>query len=103
MAAGAAVKEALWLRKLMADIGVGTSQVKIYGDNQGALKIIKHPIASARSKHIEVIHHFVRERVNRGEVTFEYCATDKMLADFLTKPLTVGKLEACKTGVGLMR
>jgi hypothetical protein len=101
MAAAFAVKEALWLRKLMADFGFGTQPVKIYGDNQSALKLIKHPIASLRSKHIDVIYHFARERAARGEVKFEYIKTDDMIADIMTKPLPEGKLEKFREAMGV--
>jgi hypothetical protein len=101
MAAAFAVKEALWLRKLMCDLGMGTQPVKIYGDNQSALKLIKHPIASLRSKHIDVIYHFARERAARGEVKFEYLKTDDMVADIMTKPLSEAKLVKFRNEMGI--
>ena len=54
---------------------------------------MKHPIASQRSKHIDVIHHFARERVARKEVEFAYCRTDDMKADILTKALMARKVQ----------
>lgn len=102
MAAAQAVKEALWLRKLMADLGMKTTTVRIYCDNQGAIKLLKHPIASVRSKHIDVLHHFARERVARKEVEFQYCATDEMVADNLTKALASTKFYSCCVGMGVM-
>ena len=52
MASAQAVKEALWLRKLLLDFGVKIGAMKIYSDSQGAIKLLKHPIASSiRSKH----------------------------------------------------
>ena len=102
MASAQAVKEALWLRKLMLDFGVKIGAMKIYSDSQGAIKLLKHPIASIRSKHIDVIHHFARERVSRKEVMFEYCSTDAMIADCFTKALPPGKFRWCCAGMGVL-
>ena len=101
MAAFGAVKEALWLRKLMNDLDVHTKTIKIYGDNQAALKLLKHPIASVRSKHIDIIYHFARERVSRNEVTFEGISTDIMVADIMTKALPESKFIYCRKSMGM--
>ena len=103
MAAGSAVKEALWLRKLLSDFGIvtGGSAVEIRCDNQGAIKLLKHPIASVRSKHIDVLHHFARERMARGEVDFQYCKSEDMAADCLTKAVPAGKVVKCRQLMGM--
>ena len=101
MAAAQAVREALWLKKLLGDFGIKVGSMPIFTDSQGALKLLKHPIASIRSKHIDVIHHFARERVARKEVCFEYCSTEAMLADCFTKPLPVKKFRFCCLGMGV--
>lgn len=101
MAAAHAVKEALWLRKLLATFGINVTPVQLLCDNQGAIKLVKHAIASMRSKHIDVMHHFVRERVARGEVVFSYCKSEDMVADCLTKAVPVSKFAKCKHGMGV--
>ncbi|KAF8055085.1 Retrovirus-related Pol polyprotein from transposon TNT 1-94 [Scenedesmus sp. PABB004] len=102
MAASAAVKEALWLRKLMSDLKVNIGAIDILSDNQGAIKLLRNPVSSQRSKHIDVAHHFARERVARGEVTFHYVPTADNIADALTKPLALSKFVACRTGMGMV-
>ncbi len=100
MSAAAAVKEGLWLRKLMADLGRPTA-IKIFADNQSAIKLLRNPISSLRSKHIDVVHHFARERVMRGEVTFSYIKTTDQMADILTKALPGVKHHQCKEDMGV--
>jgi hypothetical protein len=75
--------------------------VTILCDNQGAVKLLKYPIASQRSKHIDVLHHFARKMVARKEVEFVYCPTGEMAADFLTKAVPAGKFKKCCEMVGL--
>ena len=70
-------------------------------DNQGAIKLLKNPIASQRSKHIDIQHHFVRERVARGEVAFTYCDTKIMVADIMTKALPKNKFDFCRINMGV--
>lgn len=102
MAAAHAIKEALWLRNLMTDFGKPVSTVLLHADNQGALKLLKHPVASLRTKHIDVMHHFARDRVARKEVAFEYCKSADNMADVMTKPLPEAKYVACCKGMGMM-
>ena len=102
MAAAQAVKEALWLNTLLSDFGIRAGAQKIYCDSQGAMKLLKHPIASIRSKHIDVLHHFARDRVMRKEVSFEYCSTESMVAHCFTKPLPIRKYRFCCAGMGVV-
>ncbi len=62
--------------------------VVIRCDNQGVISLTKNPTHHAQTKHIDVQHHFVRERVENGEVRFEYCVTEHMVADVLIKALS---------------
>ena len=101
IAAAAATKEALWVRKLLASFKADPGTVEIFSDNQGTIKLIRNPVITPRSKHIDVAHHFTRERAARGEVTFTYVPTDKNPADALTKALPLGKFEGYRASMGM--
>ncbi len=101
MAAAATIKEALWLRKLLNDLRFDSPSIAIKADSQSAIKLLKNPIVSNRSKHIDVVHHFARERVARNEVTFTYIRTDLMVADALTKPVPATKFNFCTNAMGI--
>ena len=85
----------------MMDLQRVPSTMIIYSDNQAALTLLKHPITSKRSKHIDIIYHFAHERVARKEIEFKYISTNEMVADILTKPLPELKFKACRMAMGL--
>ena len=69
-----ACQEAVWLRRLLADIGLewkGPST--ICEDNQGAIELAKNPRFHNRTKHIDVSFHYIREHVNIKTVSVKYC------------------------------
>jgi hypothetical protein len=102
IAAGEGVKEAIWLRSLMKDIGLQQKgPTRIYGDNQAAIAILKSDVASRRTKHIDIAYHFAREAVQAGQVSFQYIRTDEMIADIFTKPLGRIKLEKFRKLLGV--
>ena len=90
MAACAAAQEALWLRVLLADLGVDiVKPISLKEDNQAAIAFSKNPGYHKRSKHIDIRYHFVRERVAAGELTLDCIPTESQLADIFTKALDV--------------
>ena len=101
MAAASTVKEALWLRKLFTDLDLHIACIDIKSDSQSAIHMLKNPVISLRSKHIDIVHHFARERVARGEVNFFYIPTDSMVADILTKPVPTNKFKFCRDAMGI--
>ena len=58
-------------------------------NNQSAILLEKNGklSSSSRTKHINVRYFFIKDCVDRKEVKIEFCGTDKMWADFYTKPL----------------
>eukprot|EP00963_Diacronema_lutheri_P013672 scaffold2671_cov455-Pavlova_lutheri.AAC.2 len=101
-AATAAVKEVLWIKNyLMQLLKPEHITATIHMDNQSALRLIKNPQSVTRAKHIDVQHHFLRERAIRAEVNFVYCSTDQMWADYLTKRLPAEKFRTCIKRLGM--
>jgi len=101
MAASCGVKEALWLTKLYADLGILAPIPEIHCDNMATLSMIRNPIISDRSKHIDTAHHFIRERVARQQVAFSFVPTKDQHADILTKPLPKAAFTKLKPHLGM--
>lgn len=84
-----ATQEAIWMRRLLTDIGCKSEEpTTMYEDNQGAIEISKNPRFHNRTKHIDITFHFIREKISSNEVKVVYCSTNSMLADIMTKGLT---------------
>ena len=92
MAATQATKEAIWLCQLLSELGHPQRGVTvIFKDNSGCIELAKNPIHHVRTKHIDIQHHFVREKVLSGKVELVHCSTNEQLADIMTKPLVRDK------------
>ncbi|MCO5578408.1 hypothetical protein L7F22_032250 [Adiantum nelumboides] len=95
--------ECVWLRCLMADLGVGQDTANtIYTDSQSALAVARNLVFHARTKHIKVHYHYVRERLSAREISLAYVPTQNNLADLFTKALSREKLEAFRKALGLL-
>ena len=83
-----AAKEFLWIQQLLKDLGRSEYAPKVlFTDSQGAIALAKNPQYHARTKHIDIQLHFIREHVNNGRIHLEYCPTEDMVADVMTKAL----------------
>lgn len=104
MSISSTLQELLWIRNLISEINpsVVSGPTKLFCDNIGALELSKNSIINDRSKHIDVRHHFIREHIKNNDVCVEYIASDKNIADFLTKPLSGLKHKINVENIGLM-
>jgi hypothetical protein len=96
MAAAAAAREALWSKRLVVDFGLSDAPNQICSDSQSAIALAHKPAVWQRSKHIDILHHFVREKVHLTEVQLVYCATKEMIAESLTKVVGRNKILLCR-------
>lgn len=90
VAGAEAAKEAVWIRNFINDLripGVHIGTVPLYIDNNSALKLTRNPEFHSRSKHIDVKHHFIREKVDDGVINTLRVETADNLADIFTKGL----------------
>ena len=79
---------------LCKDFGIEIeTPINVYGDNQGSMDMIRNPSSNERSKHIDIRHHFVREKYSSGLINVTYKDTNENIADLFTKPATRQKLE----------
>ncbi|KAG6437014.1 hypothetical protein SASPL_101921 [Salvia splendens] len=86
--------EGIWLRRILEDLQqVQKEATTIYCDNMSAIAMRKNHVFHSRSKHIELRHYFIRDMVNKEEISLEYVGTKEQLADFLTKAIPVEKFE----------
>ena len=98
IAASEATKEAIWLRKLLLDIGhgcIGPTALNV--DNQSAIKLSRNPEFHRRSKHIDVRYQFICEKLENNEIDTKYVSTHDQYADILTKPLSNDKFNILRT------
>ena len=100
-----AIKEVIWLKNLLNQLlrpdDSDPKATVIFGDNQGAIALAKNAQFHARTKHIDIAHHFVREKVNDGIVDVQYVPIDKQMADGLTKALCLDKFVAFRDALGV--
>jgi hypothetical protein len=84
-----AITMILWTKLFMEAQGYVVEENIIYQDNKSSILLEKNGRKSAgkRSRAINIRYFFVTDHVKKGNVTIEYCPTDEMIADFMTKPL----------------
>ncbi|KAL2512470.1 Reverse transcriptase Ty1/copia-type domain-containing protein [Abeliophyllum distichum] len=68
IAACDAVKERLWLRGLLGEIGFRNETIRLYTDNQSVIHLSKNPVYHDRTKHVDIKFHFVRDMVEKNIV-----------------------------------
>ncbi|CAH9084821.1 unnamed protein product [Cuscuta epithymum] len=83
------VQDTLHIQSILFELGITIREpVQLLCDNVSASYLSTNPIQHARSKHISIDYHFVRERVSHRDLVVRYVPTQFQLADILTKCLS---------------
>jgi hypothetical protein len=97
-----ATAEVMWVQTLLKELGVkGPKFARLWCDNLGATYLSANPVFHARTKHIEVDFHFVREKVAQGLLQIRFISTKDQVADGFTKPIPVKELERFRHNLNL--
>lgn len=95
-------KEILWIQQLINELKpkyVGC--VEIFVDNTSAMSIANEEAFRARTKHIDIRHHHIRQQLELGKIKLSHVSTNHMTADLLTKAINGIKTQECATAMGL--
>ena len=98
-----ATAELIWVQSLLRELRVSQDQPPIlWCDNIGATYLSSNPVFHARTKHIEVDYHFVRERVAQKLLRIKFISSKDQLADIFTKPLPQPQFVGCRHNLNLL-
>mmetsp|Transcript_73676 Transcript_73676/g.213428 ORF Transcript_73676/g.213428 Transcript_73676/m.213428 type:complete len:334 (-) Transcript_73676:1990-2991(-) len=83
----------LWTKLFLEAQGFPLEANIVYQDNTSSMKLEQNGKASSgkRTRHFNIKYFYITDLIQRGELEIEYCPTDEMIADYMTKPLTGAK------------
>uniref|UniRef100_A0A803L1D0 Retrovirus-related Pol polyprotein from transposon TNT 1-94 n=1 Tax=Chenopodium quinoa TaxID=63459 RepID=A0A803L1D0_CHEQI len=93
--------ELLWMKNFLQELGIKQDKYTLYCDSQSAIHLVKNPTFHARSKHIGVRYHWIREVFEAKLLHLEKIHTDHNGSYMMTKTLTMQKLDVCRDEAGL--
>ncbi|SGY55114.1 BQ5605_C006g03969 [Microbotryum silenes-dioicae] len=81
-------KEGIYLSQLLEELHVQSGiPAHICTDNEAAAAVARDPVRASGTQHIRLREHFVRDMVNRGEISLSHVGTSNMVADIFTKAI----------------
>jgi histone deacetylase 1/2 len=98
-----ATVEVMWVEKLLTELQIPHSKVaRLWCDNIGATYLSQNPVFHARTKHIEIDFHFVRERVVQKLLDIRFISSNDQVADGFTKPISTAKMKQFRFNLNLV-
>jgi histone deacetylase 1/2 len=98
-----ATAEIMWVHKLLDELGIPHPKAAcLWCDNIGAKYLSENPVFHARTKHIEIDYHFVREQVAWKQLDIRFINSADQVADGFTKPLGVRQLHFFRRNLNLV-
>ena len=103
VAAALCCAQVLWIKQQLSDFGLKIEQVPIFCDNTSAINIVKNLVQHKRTKHVDIRHHFLRDNVEKGQISMNFCTTEEQIADIFTMSLAREHFERNRMELGMMK
>jgi hypothetical protein len=85
----------------MRDFGVRFERVPLKCDNTSAISVAKNLVFHKKMRQVKRRHHFLRDRVEKGDIEMRYIDTERQLADIFTKPLDASHFADLRGEIGV--
>lgn len=88
IALGHVAKEAVWIRRFINEMRLEfVESITLHSDNEMSIALTRNAESQHQTKHIDVQHHYIRELINKGELTIKWIPGSDMLVDGMIKAL----------------
>ncbi|GJW27789.1 putative ribonuclease H-like domain-containing protein [Tanacetum coccineum] len=94
--------QVLWIQNQLLDYGYNFMQTKIHIDNESTICIVKNPVFYSKTKHIEIMHHFIRDSNEKKLIQIIKIHTDQNVANLLTKAFDVSRFQYLVVSIGML-
>ncbi|MCO5609880.1 hypothetical protein L7F22_064113 [Adiantum nelumboides] len=101
VAASKACKEAIWLGRLVTDLGIKEHVPMLHCDSQSAIQLARNPVYHSKTKHVDVKYHFIKEMLEDNRIQLVKVHTTENPADLLTKGLLTASFAHCRKLLGV--
>ena len=93
----------VWIKYLLKGLNEEiTKPMILYCDNTSSINISKNHVMHAKTKHIAIKYHYVRELVEEQQVKMEYVNSKEQIANIFTKPLPKYVFEYLRGKLGVL-
>ena len=103
IACSTAVSNVVWIKRFMESLKLDMQDrwVNVFCDNKSAISLIKSRANSSKGKYIDVNYHYIQDILEMGEVKVHFVLSTDMMADPMTKRLTLNQFRVHATSMGL--
>nr|GFC99049.1 retrovirus-related Pol polyprotein from transposon TNT 1-94 [Tanacetum cinerariifolium] len=93
--------QVLSMRTQLTDYGFHFDKIPMYCDSKAAIAISCNPVQHSCTKHIDVLYHFIKKKVEKGIVELFFVETEYQLANLFTKALPVERFQYLVRRLGM--
>ena len=85
VAAGSCCAQVLWIKHQLEDYIILLDHIPIKYDNASAINLTKNHIQHSRTKHIEIMYHFIRDHMQKCDIELNFVCTKNQLTNIFIK------------------